>query len=493
MPFRTLREHLAKAMLAVGLPVGAAVSAQPIRLHPENPRYFEWRGRPLVLVTSAEHYGAVLNRAFDFERYLAALQRDGMNYTRVFTGAYVEPQGAFGIERNTLAPAAGDYLSPWVQVRPMPDAPPVHDLENISGEYLDRMKAFLASAARRGVVVEITFFSSTYGEAQWQVHPFNPRNNLQRIDVPEWKRLHTTEAPEQLQLLQEKLVRTLVRELRGFDNVFFEIQNEPWSDNPIVVETLNPLLANANVYPNVVEIPAPISVAWQRRMAAAIADEQREREHPHMVAQNVSNFRLPVRDDDLVPGVSIVNFHYAHPEAASWNRGLPLAFGYDESGFSGREDTPYRVGAWRFVMAGGALFNNLDYSFSVGHEDGDDTTNVAPGGGGPELRRQLGVLSRFIHSFDLATLGPMDDVVVRAPGVVPLVLGTQGHQYAVHLLGRGPTNLELRLPAGTYRAEWLDPRSGEAGPVETIRVDRQTTSLRSPEFASEAALRLIVE
>jgi hypothetical protein len=63
----------------------------------------------------------------------------------------------------------------------------------------------------------------------------------------------------------------------------------------------------------------------------------------------------------------------------------------------------------------------------------------------------------------------------------------------VHLLGRGPTNLELRLPAGTYRAEWLDPRSGETGPVETIRVDRSTTSLRSPEFESEAALRLTVE
>ena len=43
----------------------------PIRLHPENPKCFEFRGKPLVLVTATEHYGAVMNRPFRFERYLA--------------------------------------------------------------------------------------------------------------------------------------------------------------------------------------------------------------------------------------------------------------------------------------------------------------------------------------------------------------------------------------------------------------------------------------
>ena len=41
-----------------------------------------------------------------------------------------------------------------------------------------------------------------------------------------------------------------------------------------------------------------------------------------------------------------------------------------------------------FLLSGGALFNNLDYSFTVGHEDGTDATNKAPSGGGPALRRQ---------------------------------------------------------------------------------------------------------
>ena len=49
----------------------------PLSVHPDNPRYFLFRGRPAVLVTSGEHYGAVLNLDFDYERYLAALAADG--------------------------------------------------------------------------------------------------------------------------------------------------------------------------------------------------------------------------------------------------------------------------------------------------------------------------------------------------------------------------------------------------------------------------------
>lgn len=44
------------------------VWGQPIQLHPDNPHYFLYKGQPTVLVTSAEHYGSVINTAFDFYR-----------------------------------------------------------------------------------------------------------------------------------------------------------------------------------------------------------------------------------------------------------------------------------------------------------------------------------------------------------------------------------------------------------------------------------------
>ena len=88
------------------------VPAVPIALNPDNPHYFQWRGRPTILITSAEHYGAVLNLDFDYRKYLDTLAADGMNYTRVFSGAYVEPEGAFKIARNTLAPRPRTVLLP---------------------------------------------------------------------------------------------------------------------------------------------------------------------------------------------------------------------------------------------------------------------------------------------------------------------------------------------------------------------------------------------
>lgn len=73
---------------------------KPISLHPENPHYFSYKGKPAVLITSGEHYGAVMNRDFDYKTYLKALQKDRLNLTRTMTGGYFEPDGAFKIAKK---------------------------------------------------------------------------------------------------------------------------------------------------------------------------------------------------------------------------------------------------------------------------------------------------------------------------------------------------------------------------------------------------------
>src|SRR5436305_10065654 len=87
----------------------------PIALHPDNPHYFVFRGKPTVLIGSTEHYGAVLNRDFEYFRYLDELHARGLNVTRTFSGVYREVPGSFNIRGNTLAPAPGRYLAPWAR------------------------------------------------------------------------------------------------------------------------------------------------------------------------------------------------------------------------------------------------------------------------------------------------------------------------------------------------------------------------------------------
>jgi len=59
---------------------------KPLAVHPENPHYYIFQGKPTVLITSAEHYGAVVNKDFDYVAYLDTLHFYGLNYTRIYPG-----------------------------------------------------------------------------------------------------------------------------------------------------------------------------------------------------------------------------------------------------------------------------------------------------------------------------------------------------------------------------------------------------------------------
>lgn len=470
----------------------ASVVAGPIRLHPENPRWFQWQNEAVALITSAEHYGAVLNLDFDYPTYLAALERDGMNYTRIFAGTYVEPPGAFNITHNTLAPADGQFLAPWARS----DQPGYlggghkFDLHQFNPDYLARLHDFITTAHHHGIIVELTFFTSTYNEKQWSVHPFNPTNRIQSFAVTDWEKLHTTANGAEVMAIQEKLVRWLVRELNPHDNLFYEIQNEPWFDNQIDGHDLNPYVPDKNKWLKTTQLTHADSIAWQRRIAQIITEEESQLPQTHLIAQNVANFRLAVSNSDIAPEVSILNFHYANPAAVTWNRGFNRVIGYDESGFAGRENKTYRRQAWNFIMSGGGLFNNLDYSFHVGAEDGSGIANEAPGGGSPSLRNQLRILSNFVHHFELSTLNPDQNVVTHAPGVITRTLSLPCQHYLIYLEGRSPTTIHLSLPPGTWKSEWIDVLTGVIVHRANHTTHTPPTKIDSPNFTGEIALRI---
>lgn len=483
------------AVLASGFP--AAIHAQqpnaePIHLDPANPHYFQFRGQTMALVGSGEHYGAVLNLDVDGKRYLDTVQSAGLNYTRIFGGSYAEVPGkSFGIQRNDLAPAPGRFLAPWAR-----SATPGYagggnkfDLDHWNPAYFTRLHDFLADAASRGIVVEISLFSSQYGDAQWALSPFNSANNVNATDLNDWKKVNTLENGAILRY-QEAYTRKLVREANQFDNVIFEIQNEPWSDRPQFFGVINPYLfpPGRDQFPNSIEIADASSLAWQQKIAEWITSEEANLPNRHLIAQCYTNFGAPVRS--VIPGVSIVNFHYARPEAAIWNLGLNKAISYDETGFLGHGDTAYRRQAWNFMLSGGSVFDGLDYSFTPGHEDGTDTAPNGPGGGSPALRAQLKILRQFLQSLPLAQMRPNAEAVIAAPGVIPRVLAFEGHAYGIYLDGAGPTHLVLRLPTGDYSMQWIDVVGGAITKSETIRSTGSNSDLDSPPFDDGIALRI---
>ena len=371
-----------RAVVVVLLACGTA-AGEPLRLHPRNPHYFLFRDAPVVLVTSGEHYGAVVNLDFKYERYLETLAAAGLNLTRVFVGSYLEKPGDFGIRLNTLAPRPNRAVTPWARSTTdgYAGGGPKFDLDRWDEAYFIRLRDFVASADSRGILVEVVLFSNWYGQG-----------------------------------------------------------------------TMSPLHHSNNVN-----------------------------------GQNFANHGVPL--ESVNPQMSVLNFHYAEPEAVAWNLKWRRPVAFDESGFAGADDTVYRRQAWRFLMAGGAVFSGLDYSFAAGFEAGT-AANDAPGGGSAGLRSQLGVLRRTLEATGLVALAPDARVVAEARDAAALALSEPGKQYLIYVEGPGKTDLIVNLPAGRYDATWLNARTG--------RVDRQEQVtgggrrlLESPDYVTDVVVRIV--
>jgi hypothetical protein len=486
-----MRLFLAVATLPalLGAPVASAASGDPpaspgrgaLSLCERNPRYLCFRGRPTLLVGSGEHYGAVLNLDFDYRKYLDTVKRDGQNLVRVWSGAYREHPGSFGIPMNTLDPAPGRFIAPWARSGEPGYARggPKFDLSRWDEGYFARLRDFVAEAGRRDIVVELTFFCTFFhlvDEEAWAVSPMNARNNVNGIgNVPGSGAYDLGNAP--LSRVQKDLVRKLIGELREADNIAFEIVNEGY------------------------HWFGPVPQDWQDEMLRTADDARREMGSRALLALNVAQGRKRVTG--LHPAASILNFHYASPPyAVEDNLGLGRPIAFDEDGFDQPGDWSYRENAWEFLMAGGAVYDNLDYSFAVGHEDGTAVQEKAPGWGGPAFRRQLRTLKEFLEGFDLPAFVPRTSLVVGGAANGAEVtqettarawaLADEGRAYAVYLTRRriAPVLL-LDVAPGAYRVEWLSPRTGasrDGGIVE--RRPGALLELPLPEYDEDLALGL---
>ena len=170
---------------------------------------------------------------------------------------------------------------------------------------------------------------------------------------------------------------------------------------------------------------------------------------------------------------------------------LDKVIGENETGFKGSKDVTYRTEGWDFILAGGALYNSLDYSFTVAHPDGSLTGYKAPGGGSATLRRQLKTLHEFMDGFDFVRMKPNNAILEKAtlpPGVTARALAEPGKQYAVYVKGGTQVELKLELPTGKYAVQWLNPTTGKIDQSGNITSAGGVETLKSPEYAEDVAL-----
>ena len=315
----------------------------------------------------------------------------------------------------------------------------------------------MAAASDRGIVVEYVLFCPFYEENLWAVNPMNARNNINGVGNIGRNEAYTGKHRD-LQEKQEAFVRKAVRELNAFDNLYFEICNEPYFGG--------------------------VTLEWQARIASVIVDTEKNLPRKHLIAQNIANEKAKIERPN--PARLDLQLPLRHASrTVGMNYGLGKVIGDDETGFRGVADRPYRIEAWDFLVAGGAIFDHLDYSFTTDHENGTARiVDPTPGGGGPGFRSQLQILKGFIEGFDFVKMAPDAKVIGR---VVPektsaRALSEPGQAYAIYIHGGTKVELTLNLPAGRYQAEWLNPRTGKIEKPQEIQSRGSRVELASPRY-----------
>lgn len=238
-------------------------AAGPLRVHPQNPRYFSAGDGRAILLVGSHVWNNLLDMpadsplVFDFNAYLDFLGRYDHNFIRLWTWDSV----IWDMHANGSGWRKGVVFDiaphPWARVGAEKafDGKPKFDLRQFDREYFDRLRSRVREAGRRGIYVSVMLFEGwgmLFGNRRqgapagwaWRGHPFNPDNNINGIDAGvEGDRnngkphsLDNHAANE----IQAAYLRQVVDTVNDLDNVLYEVINEggdqPW--DWWIVETL---------------------------------------------------------------------------------------------------------------------------------------------------------------------------------------------------------------------------------------------------------------
>lgn len=480
-----------------------ACTNSPIKVCPSNAHYFFYKNRPLVLITSDHHYGAVIDMDFDYAKFLKWLAANDMDLTRIYPGGMFEPPDKY-LPGNPLGPRQGRQLLPWARsgqtgANPLlaePGKPSYKfDLNKWNPDYFVRLKAFVGLARQKNIIVEIPFFNGMYADC-WPLMPMYHGNNIQ--DAGQYEAgdcgLYTTNDIRNQEVIkyQTAYIKKIATELNEYDNIIFDICDEPslqgLADGKITI------------------LQDSIVVPWLTAMKDAFLQAEESLPYKHLLGQTVQNLSPDLSRESWCKWLAA---EYAKPAEKAlildYQANKPVIivesnyFGFNLSKNSYNVDA-IRVEGWWFMLGGGAGCINLNGELYRGQETGGVKTQT-------QIIPQKKLLKDFMNSLDFARMSRFGSYTGIPADVFSSALAEIGKQYAFYIFhgafegewgahfminsGNWRDSLILNsVPAGTYIAEWIDPASGAVKNSENVHSENGNIRLITPPYSIDIALRI---
>lgn len=467
-------------------------NSTPIKLNPENPHYFIYRGEPLFLITSDQHYGAVTNLDFNYTIFLDTLAANGMNFTRIYPGAYIERDGEY-MPGNNLGSLNGRQILPWVKTTTAGAHEVLGgyklDLDHWNDAYFKRLKDFLAKARERNIIVDIAMFNGMYTD-RWVYQAMYHTNNIQGIGNCNFNEVQTLKDTA-LARYHEAYVKKITEEVNEFDNVILDICDEPFQDG----------------------CPPALYNLWINKMIDAIRSAESALPQKHLIAQTIDSHtrggpgdfsgdpEVSVLLNEYTWGIANLDKEYCH------NKPMVLIETAYYPQYDGDKIAASRVEAWEFLVGGGAAFMQLNGLYSTFNPGAAGTENS-------KLLGQLKILKNFLHGFNFINM--KQDATFIAGGIpegaFARAISEPGRQYAFYIhhseygcwfwepmqmgacyhvvRGEYREKLVFSFAPGNYKAEWIEPETGAVIRTDHVTHEGGSRIFDTPPYVIDVALKM---
>ncbi len=431
-----------------------APASGPLRVHPQNRRYFTDGSGKAVYLTGSHTWSSLVDMGpadppprFDFEAYLDFLERLGHNFIRLWTWELTtwDTRGDNARWRKEKPHHAAPQ--PWARTGPgkARDGKPKFDLEKFDPGYFRRLRRRVASAGKRGIYVSVMLFEGwglQFSPGAWESHPFHPDNNVNGINGDtngdgKGVEIHALASP-QVTTRQEAYVRKVIDTVNDLDNVLYEISNENH----------------------------PPSTRWQYHMIRYIHDYEKRKAKQHPVGMtfqyrggsNRTLFDSPA--DWISPNHE--GGYRDNPPAADGSKVI-LTDTDHLWGIGGNQ-----AWVWKSFLRGmNPIFMDPYDGVVLGSRF---DRNWEP------VRRSMGYTLRYAQRMDLAAMTPQNELA--STGYCLANRAKDNAEYLVYVPSGGKVTLDLSATKGPLAVEWFNPSTGKARAAEAVRgaAPRQLTS-----------------